>query len=280
MSLGIVIADTFPDKRMARFAVERTLREVDARECLLLSDQAFVPGARHVAIDPIASPSQYNALTLDRLPEWTGCELNLLIQWDGFVIDGRRWRREFSDWDYIGAPWPHLAQAVGSGGFSLRSRRLLDALRRLRRDEPQADVETAEDLQICFKYRAALQAQGLRFPDPVLAGAFACERLPAASSWQAPAAPGIASFGFHGVFNFPLVLDEDEVLERFDSMLPRMGCSAAPWFLFVWHAWCRRYRDLGTRALAALGERDAALWGRVVQTCLARGMSPQWLVAA
>jgi hypothetical protein len=148
----------------------------------------------------------------------------------------------------------------------------------LRQGEPQADVDTAEDLQICFKYRTALQAMGLRFPSSDVAAAFACERQPAAPAWTA-AAQGIDSFGFHGVFNFPLVLGEDEVLALWESMLPRMGSSSAQWFLFVWHAWSRRYADLGRTALAALGQRNAALWGQVVQACLARGMSPQWLVA-
>lgn len=277
MTLGLVIADTYPDKRVARWAVERCLRELPVDDCLVLSDEAFVPGARHVAIAPLTDIAQYNALTLDALPQWTECDTTLVVQWDGFVIDGRRWQREFAEWDYIGAPWPHLAQAVGNGGFSLRSRRLLNAVQRLRQDEPAADVDTAEDLQICFKYRAALQAQGLRFPDAQLAAAFACERQPAAPAWHA-LAQGIDSFGFHGVFNFPLVLSEDDVLQQFDSMLPRIGGSSAQWMLLVWHAWCRRYRDLGTRALAALGARDAALWGQVVQALLARGMSPQWLV--
>jgi hypothetical protein len=280
VSLGLVIADTYPDKRIARFAVERTLREIAVDECLLLSDTCFVPGARHVAIDPITSLAQYNALALDGLPGWTGCDTTLLIQWDGFVLDGRRWRKDFAEWDYIGAPWLHLGSAVGNGGFSLRSRRLLNAVQRLRREEPEADVETAEDLQICFKYRAALQAQGLRFPDAELAGAFARERLPGVPGGAVAAAQELDSFGFHGVFNFPLVLAEAEVLEQFDSILPRMGSASAVWFLFVWHAWCRRYRDLGTRALQALGQRDAALWGEVVQACLLRGMSPQWIVAA
>ncbi len=278
MSLGIVIADTFPDKRVARFAVERTLREIEVDECLLISDEPFIPGARHVPIEPIASAAQYNALALDRLPEWTGCDRHLLIQWDGFVIDGRRWKREFAEWDYIGAPWPHMAQAVGSGGFSLRSRRLLNAVQRLRRCETQSDVETAEDLQICFKYRDALLAQGLRFPSAELAGAFACERLPAALGGVSPMALSIGSFGFHGAFNFPLVLAEQEVLALFDSMLPRMSDTHALWFQFIWHAWVRRYRDLAVRALSALGERDAALWSQVAQTCLARGMSAQWLL--
>ena len=142
-------------------------------------------------------------------------------------------------------------------------------MRRLR----DREVDTAEDLQICFKYRTALEAQGLRFPDAQLAAAFACERQPAAPAWHA-SGQGIASFGFHGVFNFPLVLGEDEGLQQFDSMLQRIGNAPAQWMLLVWHAWCWRYRDLGTRALAA---RDAALWGQMVQALLARGMSPQRL---
>jgi hypothetical protein len=279
LSLGIVIADTYPDKRIARFAVERTLREFAADDCLLLSDTCFVEGARHVPIEPMRSIAQYNALTLDHLPEWATCDRYLLVQWDGFVLDGRRWRGDFADWDYIGAPWPHMAGAVGNGGFSLRSRRLLHAVQRLRTEEPQPDIDTAEDLQVCLKYREALQAQGLRFPNAELASAFACERLPAAPAWAAAGTQGISSFGFHGVFNFPFAMTEDEVLELWDSILPRMGNSSAIWFLLVWHAWCRRYRDLGARALAALGERNAGLWGQVAQACLARGMSPQWLLA-
>lgn len=279
MTLGIVIADTYPDKRIARYAVERTLREFDADECLLLSDTCFVAGARHIPIEPIRSIAQYNALTLDHLPQWTACDRYLLIQWDGFVLDGCRWRDDFVDWDYIGAPWPHMAGAVGNGGFSLRSQRLLDAVQGLRIDEPKPDVDTAEDLQICLKYRPTLQARGLRFPDAGLAGAFACERLPATPAWAAAGTQGISSFGFHGVFNFPFAMTEAEVLDLWDSILPRMGDSSAIWLLFVWHAWCRRYRDLGARALAALGERNAGLWGQVTQACLARGMSPQWLLA-
>lgn len=278
MKLGLVIADTYPDKRIARFAVERTLAQLPVDECLVLADEAFVPGARHVRIDPITSIARYNALTLDDLPGWTGCDTHLLVQWDGFVIDGQRWRDDFTQWDYIGAPWPHMADAVGNGGFSLRSRALLQAVQGLRRQEAEPDVQTAEDLQICLKYRAPLQAAGLRFADATTAGAFARERLPAAPAWRDAGATGLPSFGFHGAFNFPLVLPEDELLGLLESILPRMSSSSAVWYLLVWHAWCRRYRDFGQQVLQALGQRDAALWGQVVQAALARGMSPQWLL--
>jgi hypothetical protein len=275
MRLGAVIADTYPDKQIARFAVERTLREFPVDECLLLSDNCFVNGARHVSIGPLSSISSYNELILDRLPAWTDCDAYLLVQWDGFVLDGRRWRAEFLDCDYIGAPWPHMGGVVGAGGFSLRSQSLIETLHRLRQQEPAPDIDTAEDLQICFKYRAALQASELRIAGAETAAAFAFERPLAVPDRMPVAVPN--SFGFHGVFNFPLVLPEDEILVLFDSMLPRIGRSWAVWYLFVWHAWQRRYKDVGIRALAALGERDANLWGQVAQACLRQGMSPGWL---
>lgn len=274
-TVGIVIADTYPDKEVARFAVERTLSEFPARECLLLSDASFIAGARHVPIDPFSNLAAYNELILDRLGAWTSCDAYLILQWDGFVLDGRRWRADFLSCDYIGAPWSHLGGTVGSGGFSLRSRRLIEALHRMRQKETKPDIETAEDLQICLKYRAALEALALRIADRELATAFACER-PLAAGEPISAGP-VESFGFHGVFNFPLVLAEEQILALFESMLPRMGATWAVWFLFVWHAWQRRYKDLALRALAALGARDAKLWGQVAHACLKRGMSPGWL---
>jgi hypothetical protein len=278
MKLGVVIADTYPDKRVARFAVERTLREFPVDQCLLLSDSSFVAGAKHICIDPLASLSSYNELILDRLASWTDCDGYLVIQWDGFVVEGQRWRAEFLDCDYIGAPWAHLGRAVGAGGFSLRSRNLIEVLHELRSQEAARDIVTAEDVQISFKYRDMLEAYGLRFARAEIASAFAFER-PLTVPDRRPVA-GQNAFGFHGVFNFPLVLAEDEILALLDSMLPRMGRSPAVWYLFVWHAWQRRYRDLGIRALATLAERDAKLWGQLVQACVRQGVSPQWLNTA
>jgi hypothetical protein len=168
-----------------------------------------------------------------------------------------------------------MGGAVGAGGFSLRSRGLMKTLQRLRQQESAPDIDTAEDLQICLNYRDVLQASGLRFAGSEIAAAFAFERIPAAPDWTSVA--GLNTFGFHGVFNFPLVLAEDEILTLFDSILPRMGRSPAVWYLFVWHAWQRQYQDLGIHALTALGERDAKLWGKVAQACLSHGVSPAWL---
>ena len=212
--------------------------------------------------------SDYNRLILDRLAEWADCDAYLFVQWDGFALDRNRWRPEFLQFDYIGAPWAHLRGTVGAGGFSLRSARLIHLVHRLRRQELSPDVDTAEDLQICLKYGDALRSSGLRFADSETAAAFAFEL----SMDGRP-----QSFGFHGVFNFPLVLSESDLLELFDSMLPRISANESTWYLFVWHAWQLGYQDLGMRALDALADRHPKLWGKVSQKCLRQGMSRQWL---
>ena len=112
----------------------------------------------------------------------------LCVQWDGYVLDPARWEPAFLEYDYIGALWPHFGDAmrVGNGGFSLRSRRLLEACATL-------DIgNEAEDVAICRTHRPALEQRfGLRFAPEDVARHFAFER----------AAPQGDEFGFHGAFN-------------------------------------------------------------------------------
>lgn len=271
--LGLVIADTYADKRSARFAIERTLRELPVEECLLLSDACFVDGAQHVAIAPLDGVRDYNALMLDRLADWTRCDAYLVVQWDGFAVDGGRWRDAFLDYDYIGAPWPHIGGVVGAGGFSLRSRRLIESVHRLRRLESVSDVDTAEDVQICVKHRSDLEAAGFRFADQHVASEFAFERRADATSSAA-----VHAFGFHGAFNLPLVLSEAELLAELEALVTRMRPIPATWYLFVRHAWERGYRDVCTRALALLSERNSRVWAQVVQSLLRDGVPRRWLL--
>jgi hypothetical protein len=277
MNLGVVIADTLPDKRAPRFAVERTLRELPIRDCLVIADSCFVDGARHVEIPPLGGIAAYNALMLDDLADHLECDAYLVIQWDGFVLDGRRWQDDFLAQDYIGAPWVHRGGAVGAGGFSLRSRRLVETVRDLRRLRGSRDVDTAEDVQICVTYRRALEAATLRIAPAAVAARFAFERAADPLVREHGAIPD--TLGFHGVFNLPLVLPEHEILALLDSIVPRMPRSWAAWYLFVWHAWQRGYEALGIRMLSALAGHGGHLWARVAQACLRRGVPARWLTA-
>jgi hypothetical protein len=147
----------------------------------------------------------------------------LCIQWDGFVLNGPAWDPGFLNYDYIGAPWPHFSDGhnVGNGGFSLRSRRLIDACRDL-----PFDGEEAEDIVIARRSRNKLEKDGFRFaPEPV-ARAFAYERtLPTGSE-----------FGFHGAFNLVRFLGDAQARALFGILEPgvlagRENIEIARWAL-------------------------------------------------
>ncbi len=75
--------------------------------------------------------SWYSEITLRLMPSVVTNDYNILVQADGFAINGTAWTDEFLQYDYIGAPWiwwgpPH--EQVGNGGFSWRSSRLYRAL--------------------------------------------------------------------------------------------------------------------------------------------------------
>lgn len=186
---------------LAQYAMDRCLRAFDFREALLLSSLPVPPHPRirHVPIRPLRSVAEYSAFMVRELGQAVAGDFVLVVQWDGFVQHPARWDDRFLDYDYIGAPWPGRTPAVGNGGFSLRSRRLLDALRTLDIRDPHP-----EDVCICVRHRAELEREhGIRFAPPDVARRFAWEQDE----------PVEGAFGFHAFFNFHRVLDEAELLD-------------------------------------------------------------------
>jgi tetratricopeptide (TPR) repeat protein len=141
-------------------------------------------------IAPILSREDYSQFVLKALAAHVTTSHVLLVQWDGYVANADAWDDAFLDVDYIGARWFWYddGMQVGNGGFSLRSRRLLDALA-----DPRVVLTDAEDLTICRTFRPWLeQEHAIRFADAEMADRFAFEA----------AYPIGKPFGFHGLFNF------------------------------------------------------------------------------
>lgn len=201
--------------QLARYALERCLAAADFKECLLLSPtrHALPDYITQVAIAPIDSIEAYSDFMLRALGRYFSGSHVLVVQWDSFILQGEQWDPRFLDYDYIGAPWEHRPVAVGNGGFSLRSRKLVDTLAQL-----QFGQVHPEDQVICELRRAELEARGIRFAPPALAARFAFEARP-------QAAP---SFGFHGFFNFHHALS-DQALEHYLALCDRaiLGSGAA-----------------------------------------------------
>jgi hypothetical protein len=106
----------------------------------------------------------------------------LVVQHDGFIVRPESWDRKFLQYDYIGAPWDN--GIVGNGGFSLRSKRLLDVLAEMR------DLLTwphPEDGALCCTYRDELESRGILFAPTDVARRFSVED----EAYQ-------NSFGLHG----------------------------------------------------------------------------------
>lgn len=159
-------------------------------------------------IEPIRGIEGYNRFMLTGLADHVRTSHALVMQWDGFVSEPDRWSADFLQWDYIGAPWYHGGSTgtVGNGGFSLRSRRLLQALRAI--DHP--DSREPEDMTICVTLRPRLEAQhGIRFAPLDVAQRFACEY----GSFR-------PAFGFHGMHNFAHVLAPDALAQWLDGCPP------------------------------------------------------------
>jgi hypothetical protein len=174
------------------FALSESMKQAEVAQTLLLTDikdAEVPPGIRVQAIEPLRSMDDYCRFMLTRLADYIETSHVLICQWDGFVVDASAWSDEFLDVDYIGARWPQFRDGheVGNGGFSLRSKRLLDALR-----QPEIVISSPEDVAIGRLNRDRLeQDYGIRFADQALADRFSFERT----------MPQGRTFGFHGAFN-------------------------------------------------------------------------------
>jgi len=172
---------------LAADAMQRTLQQCRFERAIFFSDADIrVEGVQTIRIPPIRSIAEYSLFMLKELERHVTTDYALVMQWDGYVLDGRYWSADFQRYDYVGAPWPAPEGAsVGNGGFSLRSRRLLRALQ-----DPEFEARTPEDIAICRTYRAALESRhAIRFAPTEVAARFSFETL-------TPPGP---TFGFHGV---------------------------------------------------------------------------------
>jgi tetratricopeptide (TPR) repeat protein len=179
---------------------------------VFFTDRNFdIESVETVVIDPVRSLQDYSRFVLKHLAHHVDTEYVLIIQWDGYIVRPDVWSEQFLLFDYIGARWPEYVgahsrlgahnihipaeHAVGNGGFSLRSRTLLEALQ-----DPRITLGAyPEDMTICLTYRDYLEQQhGIAFAPAAVADQFSFERV-------GPVGP---TFGFHGHININRFVDD------------------------------------------------------------------------
>jgi len=156
--------------------------------------------------------NEYNKFCIKNLNEYVNTDFVLLIQSDGFVINPDKWDSEFLNYDYLGAPWgmnnlsynipkfPIILEEclknkkvnqIGNGGFTLRSKLLLEHISTMYKPEHNG---LPEDALICNLYRTVLQNAGLKFTNNIdFAATFSCE----ATVVDGKIYSSDNSFGFH-----------------------------------------------------------------------------------
>jgi hypothetical protein len=206
-------------------ALTASIQQVDFGKVLLLSDQPPPADADATItwrrIDRLASRADYSRFMLRDLSSHIETSHALCVQWDGFVLNGQGWDPRFLEYDYIGAVWPQFADAynVGNGGFSLRSRRLLEASKDLPFESWQS-----EDIVISRICRPRLEELGIRYAPASLARLFAYERT--ASNGR--------EFGFHGAFNLVGYLSPRDAVRVFKDLEPGMLARNERLELLTW----------------------------------------------
>lgn len=188
----LVIVDT-KNHDLAKFSIEKTLSVIDCREVLTFSNREIIQGARFAPVTNVNNLYDYSEIVLKQLWPFINTTHALVIQWDGMAVNADQWTDEFLKYDYIGAvwPWPIRGQAMGNGGFSLRSRKLIDACRDTQITLGGTSGQD-EDIAICVDNRKLLQEKyNIQYAPLELARQFSTE-----NEWL-----GSPTFGFHGIWN-------------------------------------------------------------------------------
>jgi hypothetical protein len=223
-------------------ALQLSRAQCDFAASILLTHSAEAEDGIEIHRVPrITDLVSYSHFVLKRLSAHIATQFVLLIQWDGYVLDGVRWEDGFRQFDYIGAPWHwhRPGERVGNGGFSLRSRRLLDAL-----EDVTFPPGHPEDDLIGRAWRPALERRGVRFADVGTARRFSVEH-------DASESP---SFGFHGMFNFWRVLRANQLGPLLDRISPAAAGSWQALDLMIQYV--RRSRWAEARSVLIYYERQ------------------------
>lgn len=148
-----------------------------------------------IEIPKLPSLCDYSIFMLKRAPSFIETKHALIVQHDGYILNVDSWNPAWLNYDYIGPLFiqDHAPQhMVGSGGFSFRSKSLMQFVQGLTPDwdgSPestecvQEKLRSYEDGWICHIQRNRLEREGFKFASIKDAATFA------QGGWPQPCSP-------------------------------------------------------------------------------------------
>jgi hypothetical protein len=216
-------------------AIKKSLCECNFKEAIIFTNtKECAEKIKLIEIEKINDKDGYSKFILKELHKHIQTPYVLVVQWDGYVVDGRQWDHKYLDYDYIGAKW-HWHQDgmnIGNGGFSIRSKKLLEVISK---NEFPFMSNMNEDDQICRYYRSKLEKEFfIKFPTEELADKFSYERT----------LPNFQTFGFHGLFNMWRYLNDDEMIDTANQFNPYIYHSIEYFELVLQYFMMRKFYPL------------------------------------
>lgn len=194
-NVTLVIIDCINLKR-AQIACNISQKYVDFGEIKILSHLEDGKDKRIIKINKIDNINDYSLFCIKKLDDHISTDYCLLIQYDGFVLKPEFWKEDFLKYDFIGAPIFMKNEGKRdyyfNGGFSLRSKKLLDLLKK--DDVIQLKENYGEDYLISNIYKEYLLSRDFNFPPKDIAAQFSADLTSIKKSFK-----NIQSFGFHGL---------------------------------------------------------------------------------
>lgn len=151
-------------------AIEICCQYVNFYKILFFSD---VPNPYQVSIPRINSIKDYDSFVVHSLPNYISSDYCLTIHWDGFIVNPSAWNDQFLNYDYIGAPWPWMNYICGNGGFSLKSKKFLEAQKDIIPKNHLIDRQ--DDVILCVDFRQQFEAIGCKYAPKTVSQKFSTE---------------------------------------------------------------------------------------------------------
>lgn len=180
-------------------------RLVQFGACVMVTN-ADLPAPGHIQMIKTTGKTliDYNKHIVLEMTRNVSTDFALVVQTDGFILNPEKWKPEFLQFDYIGAPWGSGLQQdypfgtrVGNGGFSLRSKKLMDLTSTFTEYDPDrlSGFDWAEDFYVCKVRYQELLRHNIKIADLATAADFSLEA-------DIPEHPRTYAdvFGFHGRF--------------------------------------------------------------------------------
>lgn len=200
-SVTLYGADTVDLQRQLKaFAICESYADFGAKKILTDSRKNYSTdtGIEIISTKLINSLRDYNQFNLKHLNDFVDTEFVMVAEYDGFILNPDAWTDEFLQYDYIGAPLlVDGVQLVGNGGFSIRSKKLLELVQSddsiQLGDKMDHKYAENEDWVICVVKREYLESKGIRFAPAELGHRFSLENnREYGNVWN-------GQFGYHGL---------------------------------------------------------------------------------